>query len=46
MPGLCLPRLRGPAGMPFGVQLMGCKGDDARLFQVAQWVEANTEVAK
>lgn len=39
MPGLCLPMLKGPAGMPFGVQLMGRKGDDARLFQVAKWVE-------
>ncbi|MEC7575482.1 MAG: amidase, partial [Pseudomonadota bacterium] len=40
MPGLVLPLLKGPAGMPFGVQLMGRKGDDANLFRVAQWVEA------
>ena len=41
MPGLCLPLLKGPAGMPFGVQLMGRKGDDANLFRVARWVEEN-----
>ena len=40
MPGIVLPLLKGPAGMPFGVQLMGRKGDDANLFRVAQWVEA------
>ncbi|MEC8372579.1 MAG: amidase [Pseudomonadota bacterium] len=40
MPGIVLPLLKGPAGMPFGVQLMGRKGDDASLFRVAQWVEA------
>jgi Asp-tRNA(Asn)/Glu-tRNA(Gln) amidotransferase A subunit family amidase len=46
MPGLCLPLLKGPAGMPFGVQLMGRKGDDAQLFRVAKWVERAAEAAE
>jgi Asp-tRNA(Asn)/Glu-tRNA(Gln) amidotransferase A subunit family amidase len=43
MPGLCLPMLKGPAGMPFGIQLMARKGDDAHLFRVAKWVETKAE---
>ncbi len=39
MPGLCLPLLKGPNGLPFGVQLMARTGDDGHLFRVAQWVE-------
>ena len=39
MPGLCLPLLKGPKGLPFGVQLMARTGDDGHLFRVAQWVE-------
>ena len=45
MPGLCLPMLKGPAGMPFGIQLMACKGDDAHLFRVAKWVETKAGAA-
>ena len=45
MPGLCLPMLKGPAGMPFGIQLMARKGDDAHLFRVAKWVETKAGAA-
>ena len=45
MPGLCLPMLKGLAGMPFGIQLMARKGDDARLFRVAKWVETKVGAA-
>jgi Asp-tRNA(Asn)/Glu-tRNA(Gln) amidotransferase A subunit family amidase len=37
--------LKGPAGMPFGIQLMACKGDDAHLFRVAKWVETKAGAA-
>ena len=46
MPGLCLPLLKGPNGLPFGVQLMGRKGDDPHLFRVAKWLEAFVEAAR
>ena len=39
MPALCLPLLKGPAGMPMGVQLIARKGDDGHLFRVARWLE-------
>ena len=46
MTGVCLPLLTGPAGMPFGVQLMARRGDDANLFRVAQWVDEIAEGAR
>jgi Asp-tRNA(Asn)/Glu-tRNA(Gln) amidotransferase A subunit family amidase len=39
-PCLTLPMLRGPAGMPLGIQLVGRRGADASLFRAARWVEA------
>ena len=42
MPGLCLPMLKGPNGLPFGVQLMAREGDDAHLFRIARWLEENS----
>ena len=39
-PCVCLPGNVGPAGMPIGVQLVGKRGDDARLLDVAAWIEA------
>ena len=44
MPGLCLPMLKGPNGLPFGVQLMARTGDDGHLFRVARWVEETAGV--
>jgi len=37
-PAISLPLLQGPAGLPLGVQLVGAKGDDARLFRTARWL--------
>jgi Asp-tRNA(Asn)/Glu-tRNA(Gln) amidotransferase A subunit family amidase len=34
-PAITLPVLSGPAGMPTGVQLVGRRGDDARLLRTA-----------
>ncbi len=37
VPAVTLPLLRGPAGMPIGVQLVGRRGEDARLLRTARW---------
>jgi Asp-tRNA(Asn)/Glu-tRNA(Gln) amidotransferase A subunit family amidase len=33
-----LPLLTGASGLPIGVQLVGEKGDDARLLRTARWL--------
>jgi Asp-tRNA(Asn)/Glu-tRNA(Gln) amidotransferase A subunit family amidase len=38
MPAITLPILQGTHGMPMGVQLVGPKGDDARLLRTARWL--------
>lgn len=38
LPAVTLPLLSGEAGMPLGVQLIGAKGDDARLLRTANWL--------
>ena len=37
-PALNLPLLQDSDGLPFGVQLVGAKGDDARLFRTSRWL--------
>jgi Asp-tRNA(Asn)/Glu-tRNA(Gln) amidotransferase A subunit family amidase len=37
-PALTLPLLTGPSGLPLGVQLVGARQDDARLFRTADWI--------
>ncbi len=37
-PAITLPLLSGPNGLPVGVQLVGRKGDDARLLRTARWL--------
>lgn len=39
-PAVTLPLLQGVNGMPLGVQLVGPKGDDARLLRTARWLVA------
>ena len=39
MPAITLPVLQGAHGMPMGVQLVGAKGDDARLLRTARRLE-------
>jgi Asp-tRNA(Asn)/Glu-tRNA(Gln) amidotransferase A subunit family amidase len=39
MPCLTLPAGHGPDGLPVGVQLVGCRHDDARLLEVGLWAE-------
>ena len=38
MPAVTLPLMQGAHGMPIGVQLVGAKGDDARLLRTARWL--------
>ncbi len=38
MPAISLPILQGASGMPLGAQLVGPKGDDARLLRTARRV--------
>ncbi|MBM3559246.1 MAG: amidase [Alphaproteobacteria bacterium] len=38
VPAISLPLLKGPAGMPLGVQLVGRHGEDARLLRTARWL--------
>ena len=37
-PAVTLPLLEGPNGLPVGVQLIGRRGDDARLLRTARWL--------
>jgi Asp-tRNA(Asn)/Glu-tRNA(Gln) amidotransferase A subunit family amidase len=38
LPAITLPLLKGEAGLPLGVQLIGKAGDDARLMRTANWL--------
>ena len=39
VPAVTLPLFQGSNGMPMGAQLIGQKGDDARLLRTARWLE-------
>jgi Asp-tRNA(Asn)/Glu-tRNA(Gln) amidotransferase A subunit family amidase len=43
MPCLTLPAGHGPDGLPVGVQLIGCRHQDARLLEVGLWAERRLE---
>ena len=38
VPAITLPLMQGANGMPLGVQLIGPRGDDARLLRTARWL--------
>jgi len=38
VPAITLPLLESPDGLPLGVQLVGRRGDDARLLRTARWL--------
>jgi Asp-tRNA(Asn)/Glu-tRNA(Gln) amidotransferase A subunit family amidase len=38
VPAVTLPLLRGPNGLPVGVQVVGSRGNDARLLRTARWL--------
>ena len=37
-PSITLPLMEGPSGLPIGVQVVGPRGDDARLLRNANWL--------
>lgn len=45
MPAITLPLMQGGAGMPLGAQLVGKKGDDARLLRTASWLDVFIETS-
>lgn len=38
LPAITLPLLQGADGLPLGVQLVGARGNDARLLRTARWL--------
>jgi Asp-tRNA(Asn)/Glu-tRNA(Gln) amidotransferase A subunit family amidase len=38
VPAVSLPLLKGQNGLPLGIQLVGRRGDDARLLRTARWL--------
>jgi Asp-tRNA(Asn)/Glu-tRNA(Gln) amidotransferase A subunit family amidase len=45
LPALSLPLLHGENGLPLGVQLVGRRGDDARLLRTARWLQQQVAAA-
>jgi Asp-tRNA(Asn)/Glu-tRNA(Gln) amidotransferase A subunit family amidase len=45
LPALSLPLLHGENGLPIGVQLVGRRGDDARLLRTARWLVQTVQAA-
>lgn len=43
VPAVTLPLLTGPNGMPVGVQVVGRRGEDARLLRTARWLAGRIE---
>ena len=42
LPSMSLPLLEGEGGLPLGVQLVGARNDDFRLFRTAKWLMETT----
>ena len=45
VPAVTLPLLEGPNGMPVGVQVVGRRGEDARLLRTARWLVDTLQAA-
>ncbi len=43
MPAVTLPLMQGGNGLPLGVQLVGRRGDDARLLRTARWLVGHVQ---
>jgi Asp-tRNA(Asn)/Glu-tRNA(Gln) amidotransferase A subunit family amidase len=43
VPAVTLPLLQGSNDLPIGVQLVGRRGDDARLLRTARWLVARLQ---
>ena len=46
LPAINLPLLQGDNGLPIGVQLVGRRGDDARLLRTAAWLTRTVQAAR
>lgn len=46
LPAISLPLLQGDNGLPIGVQLVGRRGDDARLLRTAAWLTRTVQAAR
>jgi Asp-tRNA(Asn)/Glu-tRNA(Gln) amidotransferase A subunit family amidase len=46
VPAISLPLLKGKDDLPIGVQLVGRKGDDARLLRLARWLVDRRDPAR
>ena len=46
VPAISLPLLVGGEGMPVGVQIVGARGDDARLLRTARWLAQTVAAAQ
>ena len=44
-PAVTLPLFEADSGLPMGVQLIGRRGDDARLLRTARWLTERVEQA-
>lgn len=45
MPAITLPVFTADNGLPMGIQLVGRRGDDARLLRTARWLAAHLETS-
>ncbi len=43
MPAISLPLMSGANGLPLGVQIVGPRGDDARLLRTARWLVSKAQ---
>ena len=43
MPAVTLPLMKGEDGLPLGVQLVGRRGEDARLLRTARWLVSRVQ---
>ncbi len=43
VPAISLPLMQGPNGLPVGVQVVGRRGEDARLLRTARWLMRTIE---
>jgi Asp-tRNA(Asn)/Glu-tRNA(Gln) amidotransferase A subunit family amidase len=46
MPAVTLPVFRSTDGLPMGIQIVGRRGDDARLLRTARWLGAHLETSR
>jgi Asp-tRNA(Asn)/Glu-tRNA(Gln) amidotransferase A subunit family amidase len=38
LPAMTLPSHRGPSGLPIGIQIIGARNQEQRMFPAARWI--------